>query len=146
MSLNTFLPSAPKLQLEPDDVEQDHTALPRNKASDRRFFLRRNKAMPTQWWDKTLTLETKHLGRAVTINSTERAADFLLHEWPQQETGKAYEAAKRALTAAHDGTITPQEVREAVIAAAREDGVFVYEERGHAAPRKNRSGATLAGR
>ncbi len=56
--------------------------------------------MPTQWWDRTLTLETKHLGRAVTINSTERAADFLLHEWPQLETGKAaYEVAKKALVA-----------------------------------------------
>ncbi|MBB3457469.1 hypothetical protein FHT86_005787 [Rhizobium sp. BK313] len=125
-SLDTSFPSASKLRLETYYAEQDHCALPRNKASDRRFFLRRNKAMPTQWWDRTLTLETKHLGRAVTINSTERAADFLLHEWPQLETGKAYEVAKKALLAAHEGKITPDEVREAMIAAAREDGVFVY--------------------
>lgn len=82
--------------------------------------------MPTQWWDKTLTLETKHLGRAVTINSTERAADFLLHEWPAEETGDAYEAAKIALLDAHEGRISTEEAREAVIAAAREGGVFVY--------------------
>jgi hypothetical protein len=34
--------------------------------------------------------------------------------------------AKKALLAAREGKITPDEVREAMIAAAREDGVFVY--------------------
>ncbi|MEF0939613.1 DUF982 domain-containing protein [Rhizobium sp. BR 362] len=84
--------------------------------------------MPRQWWDKTLMLETKHLGRAVTINSTERAAEFLLYEWPKEKTGQAYDAAKQALIDALEGTITTEAARNAMIAAAREDGVFVYGE------------------
>ncbi|AYG76912.1 MULTISPECIES: DUF982 domain-containing protein [Rhizobium] len=82
--------------------------------------------MTRQWWDKTLMLETRQAGRAVAINSAERAADFLLNEWPAENTGEAYEGAKRAVLAAHEGRITAEEVREAIIKAAREDGVFVY--------------------
>ncbi|MGY5810183.1 DUF982 domain-containing protein [Rhizobium sp. LEGMi198b] len=84
--------------------------------------------MDRQWWDHPLMLETRHLGRAIRINSTERAAGFLLNEWPKEKTGRAYEGAKQALLDAVEGRISTEAARSAMIAAAREDGVFVYGE------------------
>ncbi|WFU05731.1 DUF982 domain-containing protein (plasmid) [Rhizobium sp. CB3171] len=84
--------------------------------------------MDRQWWDHPLMLETKRLGRVVSINCTERAAGFLLNEWPTERTGQAYEWAKQALLDAVEGRITTEAARSAMIAAAREDGVFVYGE------------------
>ena len=84
--------------------------------------------MVRQRWDHPVTIETAKLGHYVMINSTERAAEFLLNEWPDTVEGKAYVAAARVLVEAHEGRATIDEAREAFIAAAREAGVFIYEE------------------
>ncbi|AVA20658.1 DUF982 domain-containing protein [Rhizobium sp. NXC24] len=82
--------------------------------------------MPRQWWDHPVTIETAHLGRFVTINSTERAAEFLLNEWPGDVEAKAYIAAAQILINAHEGRATTDQAREAFITAAREAGIFVF--------------------
>jgi hypothetical protein len=83
--------------------------------------------MQRQWWDKTVTVQTGKLGQALTINSTERAAEFLMLESPAEPEGEAYSAAKIALVDAYEGRISIDAARDAFIAAAREAGIFVID-------------------
>jgi hypothetical protein len=83
--------------------------------------------MVRQRWDHPVTVETAILGRFATISSTERAAEFLLNEWPDTIEGQAYTAAAQILVEAHQGRATISEARRAFIAAAREAGIFVFQ-------------------
>ena len=83
--------------------------------------------MTRQWWDKPVTIKGTKPGQSLVINSTERAAEFMLNEWPVEITGETYTAAKFALIDAYDGLISTDEAREAFIAAAREAGIHVFE-------------------
>lgn len=85
--------------------------------------------MARQWWNKPVTIETRNLGRFVTINSTERAAQYMLQEWPAgEESGEAFDAAKKALMDAYDGKVSIDHARRALMAAAEEAGIFFYKD------------------
>ncbi|WFU08344.1 DUF982 domain-containing protein [Rhizobium sp. CB3090] len=77
-----------------------------------------------QQWDRPVTIATGKIGRYVIIYSTERAAEYMLYEWPKSMDGKKFTAAKLALIDAHDGKISIDEARSAFIAAAEEAGIF----------------------
>ena len=83
--------------------------------------------MKRKWWDKTVTVKGTKPGQSIVINSTERAAEYLMLEWPATMEGVAYQAAKVALVDAYDGRISTDQAREAFNSAAREAGIFVFE-------------------
>jgi hypothetical protein len=82
--------------------------------------------MARQWWTKPITIETRNIGRYVTINSTERAAEYMLQDWPGEANGKAFGAAKLMLVDAHKGKATTDEARLAFLAAAEEARIFLF--------------------
>lgn len=84
--------------------------------------------MVRQRWDHAVTVEIAIVGRFATISSTERAAEFLLNEWPDTIEGRAYTAAAQVLVEAHGSRATVSEARRAFITAAREAGIFVFTE------------------
>jgi glycine/D-amino acid oxidase-like deaminating enzyme len=81
-----------------------------------------------QWWTRPVRIETRRVGSYVVINSTEKAAEYLLEQWPEEENGKSFDAARQALISAHEGTISPEEARHAFLAAAEEAGIFFFVE------------------
>jgi len=80
--------------------------------------------MARQWWDEPVTVVTGVIGQFVTINSTERAAEYMLNEWPKGTTGQKFAAAKLALIDAHEGKISADVARAAFVAALEEAGIF----------------------
>jgi len=82
--------------------------------------------MARQRWSNPITIETDKTGRYVTVNSTERAAEYMLQEWPGEEGGNAFTAAKQALIDAQEGRLTPAEARAAFLAAAEEARIFFF--------------------
>jgi hypothetical protein len=79
--------------------------------------------MARQWWDEPVIVATRVTGQSVTINSTERAAEFILNEWPAKEEGEALHAAKVALIDAYEGRISLDDARRAFIAAIEEANI-----------------------
>jgi hypothetical protein len=61
-----------------------------------------------------------------------QAADFLLHKWPEQRGPKHREALQAIMDVLKQQKASGV-TREAFIAAAKEDGVFVWEDRTDAA-------------
>lgn len=81
-----------------------------------------------QYWNKPVTVETRRTGARLVISNSERAAEFMLNEWPTLEDGQAYKAAKKALLESHDGKLDAEKAREAFIAALNEGDVYIFEE------------------
>lgn len=65
-------------------------------------------------------------GRYSVIHSVEEAADALLREWPTDDGEDFCEAVKVCFEGMHDRA-SPEEVRAALIRAAREAHVMVIE-------------------
>jgi hypothetical protein len=82
--------------------------------------------MARQWWNEPITIESRQIGKYLTINSTERAAHYMLEEWPREESGEVFEAAKRAQLDALEGKGSVDYARSAFIAAAQEAGIFFF--------------------
>ncbi|WFU05705.1 DUF982 domain-containing protein (plasmid) [Rhizobium sp. CB3171] len=82
--------------------------------------------MTLQWWTVPVTIETRLVGRYVTINSTEKAAEYMLEEWPGSQNGNSFLVAEQALIDAHEGKISTQEARRAFLAAAEEARIFFF--------------------
>ncbi|MFS8115758.1 DUF982 domain-containing protein [Rhizobium jaguaris] len=82
--------------------------------------------MAQQWWSEDVTIESRIVGRYVTINSTERAAEYMLDEWPAEQRGEAFDAAKQALIDAHEGTVSVDYALRAFVAAAEGAEIFFY--------------------
>ncbi|MDK4722924.1 DUF982 domain-containing protein [Rhizobium sp. CNPSo 3968] len=81
-----------------------------------------------QWWSKPVIVETRKTGDRLTTSSAERAAEFMLNEWPTLEDGQAYHAAMKALMAVQQGKIEENEAREAFLAALKEGDIYIFEE------------------
>lgn len=81
-----------------------------------------------QWWSKPVIVETRKTGDRLVISNAERAAEFMLNEWPTLEDGQAYHAGKKALLAAHAGKMDAEEARDAFVAALKEGDVYIFEE------------------
>ncbi|MBB5577666.1 MULTISPECIES: DUF982 domain-containing protein [Rhizobium] len=82
--------------------------------------------MTLQWWTVPVTIETRRVGRYVTINSTEKAAEYMLEEWPGSQNETSFLVAKQALIDAHEGKISAQETRRAFLAAAEDARIFFF--------------------
>ncbi|MDL2408030.1 DUF982 domain-containing protein [Rhizobium calliandrae] len=80
------------------------------------------------WWSKSVIVETRQSGARLVISNVERAADYMLNGWPRFEDGKAFQAGKKALLAAHDGRMNAEEARMAFIAALDEGDVYIFDE------------------
>lgn len=81
-----------------------------------------------QWWNKPVIVETRETGDRLVISNSERAAEYMLNEWPTLEDGQAYKAAQKALQQSHDGNLEAEKAREAFLAALAEGEVFVFDE------------------
>lgn len=79
--------------------------------------------MTLQWWTLPVTIETRRIGQYLTIDSAEKAAEYMLEEWPGNQTGKFFNQARQALIDAHDRKISADEARRAFLAAAEEAGI-----------------------
>ncbi|TWB61670.1 uncharacterized protein DUF982 [Rhizobium sp. ERR 922] len=84
--------------------------------------------MPQNWWGKPVTVETQKVGQRLAITSVERAAEFMLQEWPSSARGKAFNRAQGALLEALEGTRSADKAKTAFIAALREGGIYIFEE------------------
>ena len=83
--------------------------------------------MARQRWNEPITIGSRQIGRYVTIHSTERAALDMQEEWPKEESGEVFKAAKQALLDAREGKGSVDYARSAFIAAAQEAGIFFFE-------------------
>lgn len=80
-----------------------------------------------QWWSKPVIVETRKTGDRLVISNAERATEYMVNEWPTLEDGQAYNAAKKALSDAHDGKLDAERAREAFVAALQEGDIFIFE-------------------
>ncbi|KAA1176650.1 DUF982 domain-containing protein [Rhizobium tropici] len=81
-----------------------------------------------QWWSKSVIVETRQSADRLVISNAERAAEYLLNEWPTLENERAHKAARKALLAAHEGKIDAEDARAAFVAALKEGGIYIFEE------------------
>ncbi len=81
-----------------------------------------------QWWGKPITVETSKPGQRVAISSIERAAEFMLQEWPSSVRGKAFNRAQSALLRAFDGETKTEAARKAFLAALKESQIYIFDE------------------
>ncbi|MGY5809871.1 DUF982 domain-containing protein [Rhizobium sp. LEGMi198b] len=79
--------------------------------------------MTLEWWTLPVTIEPRRVGQYLTINSADKAAEYMLEEWPGNQAGKFFDQAQQALIDAHDGKISADEARRAFLAAAEEAGI-----------------------
>jgi hypothetical protein len=77
-------------------------------------------------FDVPLTVETDAPGHFLTMTRIGQAADFLLHKWPEKRGPKHREALQAIMDVLHQRKASDA-ARDAFIAAAKEDGVFVRE-------------------
>lgn len=82
--------------------------------------------MMSIWWRKPIVVETRKVGQRVVITSVERAAEYLLHEWPSVEDGPAFNTCRQALIRAYDGEIDAEGARGAFIAALQESNIYIF--------------------
>ncbi|MFS8113593.1 DUF982 domain-containing protein [Rhizobium jaguaris] len=82
--------------------------------------------MTPQTWTLAVTIETRRVGRYFTINTTEKAVEYMLEEWPEKQNGNSFIAAKQALIDAHAGKISTEVARRAFLAAAEEAQIFFF--------------------
>ncbi|MFK0166117.1 DUF982 domain-containing protein [Rhizobium sp. NPDC090279] len=81
-----------------------------------------------QWWSKPVIVETRKTGARLTISNAERAAEYMLEEWPTLEDGSAYHAGKKALLATHEGKMDAEEARALFIMALKEGDIYIFDE------------------
>ncbi len=97
--------------------------------------------MARQWWNEPITIESRDIGRYVTIDSTERAAHYILQEWPREESGEVFEAAKRALLDALEAKGSIDYARSAFIAAAEEAQISFFNDEAASSPNNEKPAA-----
>lgn len=73
---------------------------------------------------KAVTIMTSQVGRMLVINSTLRAAEYLLTEWPVF-SGEKLSIAKHALLKCIEGEMSPGVARMAFIEAAKEADIYI---------------------
>lgn len=73
---------------------------------------------------KDVTIMTSQIGRILVINSTLRAAEYLLTEWPIFK-GTKLSIAKHALLKCLEGEMSPGVARMAFIEAAKEADIYI---------------------
>lgn len=73
---------------------------------------------------KDVTIMTSQVGRMLVINSTLRAAEYLLTEWPIFK-GPKLSVAKHALLKCLEGEMSPGVARMAFIEAAKEAEIYI---------------------
>lgn len=73
---------------------------------------------------KEVTVMTRQLGKMKVITSIMQAAEFIVNEWPGEETERL-DIAKHALLECYDGKLSPGVARMAFIEAAKEADIYV---------------------
>ena len=79
-------------------------------------------------WGKPVIVETSKIGRRLVIMNPERAAEFMLQEWPSSIRGKAFGRAQAAILSALEGNANPLAARKAFIEALNEGGIYIFPE------------------
>jgi len=77
---------------------------------------------------KPVTVETQKIGQRLVISSVERAAEFMLQEWPSSIRGEAFGRAQAVLLGALEGKTKPTAARKAFLDALNESGIYVFDE------------------
>lgn len=73
---------------------------------------------------KEVKVMTRQLGVMRNITSIRQAAEFILTEWPGEET-EILDTAKFALLKCYDGEMSPGVARMAFIEAAKEADIYI---------------------
>lgn len=89
---------------------------------------------------KEVTVMTRQVGKMRVITSVVQAAEFILNEWPGDNT-KMLDIAKHALVECFDGKMSPGVARMAFIEAAKEAHIYI-----EAVARRPRTDRALRGR
>lgn len=73
---------------------------------------------------KDVTVMTRQIGKMRVITSVVQAAEFIINEWPGEQTDKL-EIAKHALVQCFDGKMSPGVARMAFVEAAKEADICI---------------------
>jgi Protein of unknown function (DUF982) len=73
---------------------------------------------------KDVIVMTRQVGKMLVICSIVRAAEFIVNEWPGDQT-KKLEIASHALVEAFEGKMSPGVARMAFIEAAKEADIYI---------------------
>lgn len=73
---------------------------------------------------KEVTVMTRQVGKMLVITSIVRAAEFILDEWPGDQT-EILDIAKHALLECFEGRMSPGVARMAFIEAAKEANIYI---------------------
>jgi hypothetical protein len=84
--------------------------------------------MAQLWWGKPVTVETQKVGQRLAITSVDRAAEFMLEEWPSDVNGHAFSIAKSTLLDALEGKASADEARAAFVKALRKSNIYIFDE------------------
>nr|WP_246698872.1 DUF982 domain-containing protein [Rhizobium sp. BK491] len=79
-------------------------------------------------WGKPVIVETNKIGQRLVITNPERAAEFMLQEWPSSIRGKAFARAQAVLLGALEGKTKPTTARKAFLDALTESQIYVFPE------------------
>jgi hypothetical protein len=79
-------------------------------------------------WGKSVIVETSKIGQRLVIMNPERAAEFMLQEWPSSIRGKAFARAQAVLLGTLEGKSKPTAARKAFLDALNESGIYVFDE------------------
>ncbi|MBB3567256.1 DUF982 domain-containing protein [Rhizobium sp. BK491] len=75
-----------------------------------------------------MIVETNKIGQRLVITNPERAAEFMLQEWPSSIRGKAFARAQAVLLGALEGKTKPTTARKAFLDALTESQIYVFPE------------------
>jgi Protein of unknown function (DUF982) len=78
-----------------------------------------------------VTIKALHSGQMLNVSSIHEASELLSHNWPKNG-GRKLTAARKACLDGFSGTMSVDAVRRAFIGAAKEVGIYVWEETGEA--------------
>jgi hypothetical protein len=78
-----------------------------------------------------VTIKAKHSGQMLNVASIHEASELLAHHWPKNG-GRKHTDARKACLGGFGGTMSADDVRTAFIGAAKEVGIYVWEETGEA--------------
>ena len=79
-------------------------------------------------WGKPVIVETHKIGQRLVIMNAERAAEFMLQEWPSSIRGKAFARAQGALLDVLEGKARPDKAKKAFLDALSESEIYVFPE------------------
>ncbi|RRY08840.1 DUF982 domain-containing protein [Brucella anthropi] len=74
-------------------------------------------------WGKPVDVQLYGTGKYLIVTTTERAAESLLYEWPEDSRGKEYQDALQACLADLEGL--PNTARNSFIKAAKASGLMI---------------------